>query len=241
MNPAQTHIQADMVLEPKGAGNSGLTFIEILVTMGIMALLIVILHSVFNVTLHGWRKSDNILQVTTVARVVLQRMEREISSAVIDSGNNFYCLGYDKSSPIPPRRSGSRGAEFYFIARVKQDNPDGSDLCEVGYWVGTSDAGEPMLKRFYALDDRKKEPLNPEFDFKFDTGKNNEFARGVTGLEFEYFDRNGVSFSSWDSRVKGGAPAKIKVTITVESGKGSKATNPELTSATFSTVISFLQ
>ncbi len=228
---------------------AGVTLIELLVTMGILVLLVGILYSVFNVSLRGWQKSDNMLQVTAAARVALERMSKEIASACIKPGSNsYYCVGFDKSS-VSGWRTASIGDEFYFIAPLKKDYDKGSDLCEVGYWLdgqGTDDASDDILRRFYVLDDRKKDPSGPEFDFKFATGKNDEFVLNVTNLEFEFFDAGDpVPKDTWDSRPPpigvGEAPAKIKIKITVQIGKGTETTNPDFVSKDFSTVVSLPQ
>ena len=65
------------------------TLIELLVTMGILVLIVSILYSVFNVSLKAWRKSDNMMQVTSISRAVLEKMSREISSMTVKPGNQF--------------------------------------------------------------------------------------------------------------------------------------------------------
>ncbi len=226
---------------------NGLTLIELLVTMSILALLILILYSVFNISLRGWKKSDSVLEASTIARVVIERMSREISGAIIDGGNNFYCLGFDQAAPST-WHADNQADEFYFIAPINPGDSEYSDLCEVGYWLGLDNDGKKVLKRFYAVDDRKEHPANPNFDFDFSTpaGNNDEFSQNISNLEFEFFDKTGASLvPPVDSRPpplgKGSAPAKIKVTITVEVGKGSKDTNPDFLSKSFSFFVSLLQ
>jgi len=226
----------------------GLTLIELLITMGILVLIVGILYTVFNITLRGWQKSDNMLQVTAAARVALDQMCKEIASANIRAGSNqYYCVGFDKNSGSG-WRTDSIGDEFYFIAPLKPNNPDtqgASDLCEVGYWLdgqGTADTTDDTLRRFYVTDDRKKEPSDPEFDFNFATGKNDEFVLNITKLEFEFFEAGDPNpRDNWDSRTAGGPPAKIKINITVAFGKGDSSTNPEFISKDFSTIVSLPQ
>ncbi len=99
-----------------------------------------------------------------------------------------------------------------------------------------------VLKRFYVKDDRRIDAASPEFDFNFDSGKNDEFATNVTGLRFIAYDKNGNedTNSSWDTRNHGNQlPAKLKIIITVEAGKGSAATNPDYVSREFSSTVTF--
>ncbi|MCG2711308.1 MAG: type II secretion system GspH family protein [Candidatus Omnitrophica bacterium] len=226
---------------------AGVTLIELLVTMGILVLLVTILYAVFNVSLRGWQKADNMLQVTTAARVALGQMSKEIASAMIKTGSNsYYCVGFDKEDGSG-WRTDSIGDEFYFIAPLKPANIEGgSDLCEVGYWLdgkGTSDTSDDTLTRFYVTD--RRDEAGSLFDFNFSTpsgrSNSNEFVFNVTGLEFDFFDTNGDLFDNWDSRTAGGAPAKIKIRITVALGKGTSSTNPEFIRKEFSTVVSLPQ
>ncbi|MFH1460675.1 MAG: prepilin-type N-terminal cleavage/methylation domain-containing protein [Candidatus Omnitrophota bacterium] len=217
-----------------------ISLIELLVTLSIMVLIISVLYSVFSISLRGWKKSNNLLDVSTTARVVLERMSREISSAIIKPGNEFYCAGYDQTAPSG-FRTDNQADEFYFIAAVNPNYATGSDLCELGYWLGLSEEEELVLKRFYVADDRKDDPADPEFDFNYATGSSFEFAVNVQGLNFQFYDQAGANYNSWDSRTSGNAPSKIKITITVSYGKGAKATNPDFISKDFSTIISFPQ
>ncbi|MFH1061674.1 MAG: prepilin-type N-terminal cleavage/methylation domain-containing protein [Candidatus Omnitrophota bacterium] len=216
----------------------GFTLIELLVSIGILALLIAILYSVFNVSLRAWKKADNILKSTTIARVVLDRMTREISSAVIREGNNFYCLGFDKTTPSG-WRTDSIGDELYFIAALNPNEADKSDLCEVGFWLdgqGTAELNDDVLERFYVTDGRKT--LDPVgFDFNFNTGSSDPFSENITDLQFTFFDSSGAPFIDWDSRTDG-APSKIEVLITIEMGMGTQTTNPEFYKNDYTATIS---
>jgi len=228
--------------------HSGVTLIELLVTMSILVLLIAILYSVFNVSLRAWGKADNMMQVTTAARVALDQMSKEIASARIISGSNsYYCIGFD-ASVGSSWRTDCISDEFYFIAPLKPGNSDGgSDLCEVGYWLddnGTADKSDDALRRFYVTDDRNTDPT-PEFDFDFSTpaGKTSagEFILNVIDLRFDYFDANDNLFTTWNSSTSGTKPAKIKIYVTVAFGKGVASINPDFISKEFTTVVSLPQ
>jgi len=214
--------------------------IELLVAMSILALLILILQSVFTISLRGWRKADNVLQVATIARITLERMSREISSSIVKGSSVSYaCLGFDQVSQSG-WKSGSLADEFFFIAPLNPGVAEYSDLCEVGYWLGTDGDGQTVLKRHYARDDRRDDPGSPDFDFSFQTGRNDEFSHNISGLQFIFYDDAGNSFLGWDSTTEGGSPAKIKITITVNNGTGSAATNPDFMSKDFSTMVSLV-
>ncbi|MFH2136927.1 MAG: prepilin-type N-terminal cleavage/methylation domain-containing protein [Candidatus Omnitrophota bacterium] len=211
----------------------GLTLIEILVSMGILVMLVAILYSVFSLALRGWKKSDNMLENSAQARTILERMSREISSAVVKPSAGIQCRGYNTGSGI---KSNSIADEFFFIAPLKQDNKDGSDLCEVGYWLDNTNA----LRRHYKIDERGAG--SSELDFNFSTGTSNTFAEEITDLQFEYYSGSDLvnPVMAWDSQTDG-VPAKIKITITVETGKGSAVTNPDFLSRSYSVIVSLPQ
>ncbi|MBU1087622.1 MAG: prepilin-type N-terminal cleavage/methylation domain-containing protein [Candidatus Omnitrophica bacterium] len=220
----------------------GVTLIELLVAMGILALLVTILYSVFSVSLRAWKKADNIFKATTIARVVLDRISREISSALIKD-NNFYCLGFDSTAPSG-WRTNSIGDEFYFIAPTNPGK-ETSDLAELGYWLdgeGTAAANDDVLRRFYVLDDRN-DVSSSDFDFNFSTGSANAsdpFSENITDLQFTFFDTSNNPANSWDSHTDG-VPSKIEILITVRIGQGTQATNPEFYQNSYTTTISFLK
>lgn len=217
------------------------TLVELLVAMAILVLLVLILYSVFNISLRGWNKSDNMLQAAEIARIVLERMTREIASAIIKSGSNqFYCVGYNRSSPSGFRTNSSNlGDEFYFIAALNPGDDNQSDLCEAGYWLnsrGTIGTEDDSLMRFYVTDDRKID-ASPDFDFDFSSGGSDELSINITELKFLYYDQSGTEYTTWDSRNSGKPPAKIKIVLTIEVGKGLPATNPDYFKDNFSAIV----
>ncbi len=231
------------------ASKRGVTLIELLVAMGILALLVAILYSVFSVSLRAWKKADNIFKSTTIARIVLDRISREISSAIIKDDNTYCLLGFDSSSPSGWRTNSVRD-EIYFIAPLKPDNPDlASDLCEAGYWLdgrGTADSSDDVLKRFYVKDTRYNAGSN--FDFNFSTGASNQFSENITDFKITFFDKNGIAKDSWSSADSSGSitrndgvPSKIEVSITVQVGMGTQSTNPEYYKKSYTTTISLLR
>jgi prepilin-type N-terminal cleavage/methylation domain-containing protein len=219
----------------------GVTLIELLVAMGILAILITVLYSVFTVSLRAWKKANNIFESATIARVVLDRITTEIKNAVIKPGSNeFFCRGFDQSAQSG-WRTNSKADEFYFIAAINKDEGDKSDLCEVGYWVddqGTSSDSDDVLNRFYVTDGRKT-GTPASFDFDFSTGSSNEFSPNVTDLQFVYYNSSGSTSNSWDSSSMG-APSKIDISITVQIGAGSQTTNPDFSQKTYTATVSFL-
>ena len=216
----------------------GLTLIEILVAFGILALLVAVVHTAFSAGLRGWSKSDYVVQAAAVGRMALEQMAREIGSAMVDGNSaQYYCIGYDGPSGM---RTGSKADEFYFIAPLNPGDSDYSDLCEAGYWCDGKQPATPqddVLYRWYVRDDRAIIGGVREFDFNFVTGGSHELVANVTDLQFTYYDRLGAAFSVWDSRLRSGPPTRIEMSVTVMVGKGSRATNPDFYTGTFTTSV----
>ncbi len=210
----------------------GLTLIEVLISLVIVTAIMLSLFMAFNSALAGWRKSNNLLEAAAVGRSVLERMSREMESLIVtEPSASFYCVGYDSSAPSG-FRANSCGDEFYFIAPL---NPGDSftDLCEVGYWCGdegTLNKADDRLNRFYVTADTGL------FDFNFSTGTSSELSPNVTDLQFRYYPVSGATGQdTWDSRVAGGPPSRITISVTVQAGKGSALTNPAFVETKFST------
>lgn len=216
----------------------GLTLIELLVAFGILALLVAVVHAAFSAGLRGWSKSDYVVQAAAIGRMALEQMTREIGSAMVDGNSaQYYCIGFDGPSGM---RSDSTADEFYVIAPLNPGDDNRSDQCEAGYWCDgrrTATLQDDRLMRFYVTDDRAITGGVREFDFNFATGGSDELVANVTNLQFTYYDRSGAAFPAWNSRIRNGPPTRIEMSVTVMVGKGSRATNRDFYTGTFTTSV----
>lgn len=181
----------------------GLTLIEIVVVIAIFAIFSGMLFTVFKSSLDSWRRAENLLDTYQNARLVLEQMSAEISSALLDQTYN----DYDPSDPLTLKwasfygndetgtriKTNSAKDEIFFVAPV--ENEGNMDLCEIGYWLdgkGTADTSDDELKKHF-------KPFNappPAVDFDFDEdatenppATNNIIAKNITDLQFIYYYR----------------------------------------------------
>lgn len=233
--------------------NKGYTLLEMLIASLIVVILIGSVTMVFLMANKSWNEAEAKMQVYQNTKEAFSRMSREIQSALINSANTIYCIGYDGSSGLRADEGidSSIADEFYFVAPINPGQSDKSDLCEVGYWLdgnSTLSKADDVLRRFYVTDDRKVDPLSPEFDYTWSptpsnifgtpAGKSNgpdELALNIIDLQFLYWDdKNTVDWAtaetSWDSRTSnnmtanpdddGNLPSAVKIIIEAQDKKG---------------------
>ena len=70
----------------------GFTLAELLVAMGITAIILTLLVSVTGVALDGWRISRNKVRASRQAKAALDQLSRDFESMVVRSGNEFEWL-----------------------------------------------------------------------------------------------------------------------------------------------------
>ena len=175
-----------------GSKSSGLTLIEILVVAVIFSIVVASLFTVFKGGLDSWHKAETLLDLYGNARVTLDMMEREVSSAFLYQGGtntNYWTkfLGTTSGSRI---KTNSAADEMFFVAPI-DNNPGKQDLCEVGYWL----RNDNCLMRHYEYFDGSVMPVVYDFtaraDGSADTGAlDSVLARNVTALQFTYYYRH---------------------------------------------------
>lgn len=155
--------------------NKGLTLIEVMVVVAILAIISSTLFSIFHGSLLSQRRGTNKALIYSEARAALDMMSREIENAIVDERIPLYCEGID----------GGIGSDtFLFFAPLNPDSsssPYRGDLCEVGYWLGVPGSGSDTdLVRGWTTG-----AIN--FDLS-DFGFQNALISSVHDLQFNYFD-----------------------------------------------------
>ena len=109
---------------------SGFTLAELLVAMGITAILLTLLVTVTSVALDGWRVSRNRVRAARQARAALDQFSRDFESMVSRQGNNFQWL-HVESDPdsVGPASNPSPNASkiIFFTAATDRYNGNISD------------------------------------------------------------------------------------------------------------------
>ncbi|MBU0534401.1 MAG: GspJ family type II secretion system protein [Candidatus Omnitrophica bacterium] len=163
----------------------GLTLIEVMIVVAILAVISSTLFSVFQSSLFSQRKGTNKAIIYSEARAALDMMSREIEKAFVDERNGAECWGLDGTGGNPDT--------FLFIAPL---NPDAdikspkadyyqAELCEVGYWMTNEELMRGWTTRTNDFDfDSNNDSV---FDVS-DLGSTASLIGSVSNLQFEYFD-----------------------------------------------------
>ena len=197
-----------------------MTLVEILLVSIIFSIIMVALFTVFKSSLDSWQRAETLLDMYNSARITLDMMDREVSSAFLyqDSNNTNYWTKFLGTTGGTRIKTNSVSDEIFFVAPVA-GNPGKQDLCEVGYWR----RNDNCLMRHYEFFDGTVVPVVYDFtkraDLSADTGAaDSVVARNITSLQFFYYYRHAA----------GAAPATdIPAVHTWDSGLDNPGARPE--------------
>jgi type II secretion system protein J len=203
----------------------GLTLIEVMVVVAILALIASTIFTVFQGSLLSERRGTNKALVYSEARAALDMMSREIEQAMVDERIPIECWGRDGG--------GDDSDTFLFIAPLNSDNTydDMEDLCEVGYWMNNGE----LIRKYET----------GSIDFDLSTHNNfNTVIENVFDLQFNYFDgQQWTPNGWWDELAVYGAgfppdpvdvlPKAIKITLVMQY----EPEREEIRYATFITIV----
>ena len=179
--------------------NRGFTLLELLVSVGLLALLVVTLSMVFSQGLKALHTGYNRAEMYASARTALEQMLREIPSAICDGTVGYPLNGFS----TPHFQTGSTGPELYFIGRVA--GAGDSDVVELGYWWKRNPgANTGDLMRFYVTDKADAthfELYTPALIPNYATGDSNVLAQNVTNLVIAYYYRSSLTGATPMTRV----------------------------------------
>ena len=121
----------------------GFTLVELLVALGITAVIVAMLVTITATALDGYSTSRNRVKASREAKAAFDQMSRDLESLVVRSGNNFEWLrvSSDQSAPGPTGNASPSAARAVFFTaatdrydgqlNTAQDN--GGDVSTVGY------------------------------------------------------------------------------------------------------------
>ncbi len=189
----------------------GLTLIEIMVVIAILAIMSSTLFSLFQGSLFSQRRGTNKALVYSEARAALDMMSREIEQAIVDERVNIHYELWNGPSPYQPAGE-SIGDEFYFIAPIMGDAIEGVRLRGIGYWLEKK-GNNIFLKRYYNA--------RPDLDvpaFNFSDGGSSELIGNVSDLKFKYWDDTTLQFEDPNYPITSGyaLPKAIKIILVMQ-------------------------
>jgi len=194
---------------PHGTGTGGVTLIELLAVLGIVAMLGTVFTVMFGSLDRSYRTMKSTMDIYENARLPIARMRKELASTLMNQASGL----------------GLRGSEsdisFHTVISTGALTADetSSDVVAVRYALAEGD--ENILSRFLVNADGHSFPSLP-------IGETNraDLAEGITDLAFEYFAsasdyESGNAAASWDSFSGGSGvlPALIRIKLSVQDAK----------------------
>lgn len=194
----------------RGAGDRrGMTLIEVMVSVAILALMGVLIYSTLAMTIKAQRRATAIQERYHAARVTLERLRRELSMA-------FVSLHQAEDKRTQTLFEGDRDRLDFDTMAHEAMAPDShqSDQMEVGYRLDNVD-GLPVLVRREKLhiDDRPGRG-----------GREEVICEGVKDLRFEYFDMAAEDWrSDWKVRIEDAVDKRIALKTVRELASATQA------------------
>jgi type II secretion system protein J len=197
----------------------GFTFIEVLVSIGIMVLVMAILYSAYTGNLRAMDIAQDQEISFQTARIVLDMMERDLTSAVASAETmGFGAAGHigflgesDEYEGLPADR-----LQFTCFSHLAwSDSSPKTDFCEVGYFLEEDeDTGRLTLFR--------RDQAMPDEDLE-QGGERMVLSEDITGFDVLYTNEEGDELEEWDSRsgdLIGRLPLTVKIRLTIKGLSG---------------------
>jgi len=215
----------------------GFTLLEVLVSMAILAIILATIYSAYTTNVEAIQIARQNGEVHQTARIVLDRMTKDLQSALIQAGEDRkeesgssekIKLGLVGQQREINRRRADR-IDFTTVTHLPlTERGPSSDLCEIGYLVSEDPEGKVLVLL-------KRDDPTADEDFT-EGGSLQEIARNVIEFNLTYLDSRGEESDKW-STLEGGAesglPALIKLRLVLGDDLGrehifSTAIHPEL-------------
>lgn len=176
----------------------GFSLIEILVAFGIMAILTIVLASVFNSASKAFSITDKKTELYQNARIVLDQISREVRTAMVYNVGTKYGFHIRAGDTYFPPLDGLAGTRsLYFLGPWSVNTDQVSQTVEFGYYIdhgpdNTIDRDNILMR--CAEPDRVSGAANPRYNYMTDSDwmKDNQFeplAYGVSDLQITWYGR----------------------------------------------------
>lgn len=181
-----------------GARDKGFTLIEVLVAIGVSAVLLTALYATFFSVFRGGKAASDSLDEHITAGRFVDRFTRDVHGAYFKEKDPFAVFAG------APKGMGSSVTFASFTYPVLKKGFPTSDLTGVSY---ATEEAEGSLKVF-------REVWNPYAGEKVRV----EVLDRVKSLEIEYY--NGSAWvKAWDSNIEKAAPSAVRATVKLENGE----------------------
>lgn len=209
--------------------NAGVTLIEIMVAMAILALVSTLMYTGFTQTARNKKRIEGELERHHEVRMGIERIARELSMAFVSAQSNpDLSLQVVKTAFIA--KDSGKGSSIDFTSfshrRLYRDAHE-SDQNELGYFLA-DDPDDPS-QTVLARREQARIDDDPETG-----GSTQILIRGVSGFELSFLEpQTGEWLSTWDT-TQGAMqpnrlPTQVRITVTIPSSTGR---GPDLVFAT---------
>lgn len=197
----------------------GFTLIEILVASSMVGIVVFIIYFTFANTSKSIENSRLRIDSSQESRVILNKMQKEISSAFFSSQNVLIRFKGDDG-----KLNSIDNDQLNFVSTLNpfKSKSNESDLMEIGYYIkyGENTNSGNLIRRYCGM-----------VDDNIETGGYEQIlGQNLRGMNFRYYE--GTEWvDSWDTNSKGILPKLVEITITF-------ADNINKNEYSFSTIIS---
>jgi len=192
------------------ASSRGLTMIEIIVAVGVLAMVAVLMHGVIDSLSRGKKGEALRAERSHQGREALQRIVRDLSSAYLSMHVPTNTSLITQKTAFVGRGSSHR-IDFTAFAHVRTDrDAHESDQAEVGYFM----VKNPEFPEKRDLARREQTPI--DFD-PLKGGIVNVVAEDVDQFEFKFLDpTTGLWVDNWDSTQVSGQPNRLPLEVEIK-------------------------
>jgi len=207
----------------------GFTLLEILVAISIVGIIMAAVYGAYTSNLEGIQAARGSSQLSQTARIVFDRMSKDLESAYLGGGFSkklaFGMVADDEEIDGRPADK----IDFTALSHlVSQENGLQTDLCELGYSIKEDPANGPFI--LYRRDSGIVD------DDLGSGGRVEELARMVAGLDLKFQDKSGSEFEDWNTLEdphKNTLPSLVQIRLILKDKQGREHTyitsvHPEL-------------
>jgi len=204
------------------AESAGFTLIEVMVSVGILAMVSALLWGSFSQTTKTMRKIESIQDRTSQVRMAMERMAHEIAMAYISDHEDPTTT--DKRTLFEGRSRGGGVDELTFSylghQRLYKDVAE-SDTATVMYF-GESDPVDRHKLNLVRRETRRLQPGDP----RRQAGDTYILCENVVRMKLQFYDRQKKEWrDEWSTVSADGQqylPWRVKITLTVRDERGSE-------------------
>lgn len=193
------------------AGSRGMTMIEVMVAVAVLAMVAVLIHGVISSLSHGRKSEDMRAERAHQGREAMQRMVRDLSGAYLSMHvPTIPALQTERTAFVARNTSPYDRLDFTAFAhlRTERDTHE-SDQAEIGYFA----APDPDVPEKMDLVRREQTPIDYE---PLKGGTVNVVAEDIERFDVRFLDpMTGMWVETWDSQQVMGQPNRLPLEVEI--------------------------